>query len=75
MHELHYTQSEEVFVERAAEANPHIIVIEFKALEKGSWVRFSQHGDMAEFGEDQARQAKAGMESYFDNLGLYLASS
>lgn len=75
VHELNYTQSEEVFVERTAEANPHTIVIEFKALENGSWVSFSQYGDMAEFGEDQARQAKAGMESYFDNLGLYLASS
>lgn len=75
VHELNYTQSEDVFARRIAEAKPHTIVIEFKELEQGSWVRFSQHGDMAEFGEEQALQAKAGMESYFDNLGQYLAVS
>jgi uncharacterized protein YndB with AHSA1/START domain len=75
VHTMNYTQSEEVFLARTSEATPHVIQIEFRALENGSWVRFSQHGDMAEFGEDQALEAKAGMESYFDNLGLYLAKN
>lgn len=75
VHTLHYTQSQEAFSARTPEAAPHIIEVDFKQLEPGAWVRFSQHGDLAEFGEEQAREAKAGMESYFDNLGLYLAKS
>ncbi len=73
VHTLNYTQSHETFLARTAEPEPHVIEIDFKQLEQGSWVRFSQHGDLEAFGEDQALQAKAGMESYFDNLGLYLA--
>lgn len=72
VHTLNYTQSESTFLARTPEAAPHVIEIDFKPMEQGSWVRFSQHGDMEAFGQDQAREAKAGMESYFDNLGLYL---
>ena len=73
VHTLNYTQSHEIFMARTAEPESHVIEIDFKQLAQGSWVRFSQHGDLEAFGEDQAMQAKAGMESYFDNLGLYLA--
>lgn len=73
VHTLNYTQSQETFLARTPDAEPHVIEIDFKQLEQGSWVRFSQHGDQEAFGQDQALQAKAGMESYFDNLGLYLA--
>ena len=75
VHTLNYTQSEEIFLARTAEPSPHVIEIDFASLAQGSWVRFSQHGDLASFGEEQALQAKEGMESYFDNLGLYLARS
>lgn len=72
VHTLNYTQSQETFLARTPDAEPHVIEIDFKQLEQGSWVRFSQHGDQEVFGQDQAMQAKAGMESYFDNLGLFL---
>jgi len=36
----------------------------------GTWVRFAQYGEMP---ADQATMAQAGMESYFDSLGAYLA--
>jgi len=75
VHTLNYTQSEDVFRARTLEVSAHVIEIDFRKSDNGSWVRFSQHGDLAEFGEDQALQAKAGMESYFDNLSLFLARS
>jgi hypothetical protein len=47
----------------------HRIEIDFEARGDSSWVRFTQFGELP---ADQAEGAKAGMESYFDNLGLYL---
>jgi hypothetical protein len=37
----------------------------------GIWVRFSQFGELP---EGDAEQAQAGMESYFDSLGIFLNS-
>lgn len=55
--------------ENRVEAEHHDIVIEFKNLGSKSWVKFSQFGTLP---EGQAAMAQAGMESYFDNLGVYL---
>lgn len=75
VHTLNYTQSEDEFLARKVDPGAHAVEIDFKARAEGSWVRFSQHGDLVEFGQEQALEAKAGMESYFDNLGLHLARS
>jgi hypothetical protein len=48
----------------------HRIEIDFEERGENSWVRFTQFGELP---EGQAGQAKAGMESYFDNLGLFLS--
>ena len=68
-HTLCYTEDAADFQGRV-EAEHHDIVIEFKQLGSKSWVKFSQFGTLP---EGQAAMAQAGMESYFDNLGLYLA--
>ena len=69
VHTLCYTENVEDF-ENRVEAEYHDIVIEFKQLGSKSWVKFSQFGTLP---EGQAAMAQAGMESYFDNLGIYLA--
>jgi uncharacterized protein YndB with AHSA1/START domain len=68
-HTLHYTQSAEEFNLRDETTEHHVIEIDFEARGENSWVRFSQFGEMP---AEEALQAKAGMESYFDNLGKYL---
>ena len=68
-HTLCYTEDAQDF-EKRVEAEHHDIVIEFKKLGSKSWVKFSQFGTLP---EGQAAMAQAGMESYFDNLGIYLA--
>lgn len=70
-HTLHYTQSEEEFRRRDESTEFHVIEIDFDSRGDFSWVRFSQHGEMP---ADEALQAKAGMESYFDNLEKYLSA-
>ena len=70
-HTLCYTEDAQDF-ENRVEAEHHDIVIEFKNLGSKSWVKFSQFGTLP---EGQAAMAQAGMESYFDNLGLYLANA
>lgn len=47
----------------------HTIEIDFKDRGASSWVRFTQIGELP---ADQAEGAKAGMESYFDNLAKFL---
>jgi hypothetical protein len=49
----------------------HLIVIDFDNRGDSSWVRFSQFGELP---EGDAEQAQAGMESYFDSLGIFLNS-
>lgn len=69
-HTLHYTQSETEFRRRDETTEFHTIEIDFAERGDLAWVRFSQFGEMP---ADEALQAKAGMESYFDNLQEYLA--
>lgn len=69
-HTMCYTESADAFAARV-EAPHHDVVIEFDDRGGKSWVKFSQFGFLP---EGHAPRAQAGMESYFDNLGLYLAS-
>ena len=70
VHGLAYSQEEADFLARDDEAPRHDIVIDMESRDGGTWVRFAQYGDMP---ADQAAMAQAGMESYFDSLGAYLA--
>ena len=69
-HTMAYTQSAEEFAVRDESAPHHRILVEFESRGFRSWVKFSQFGDLP---EDQAVQAQAGMESYFDSLEAYLS--
>lgn len=68
-HTMNYTQDLAEF--KAAVASPleHLVRIEFESGESGTKVKFSQFGDLP---EEQIPATTAGMESYFDNLGLFL---
>jgi uncharacterized protein YndB with AHSA1/START domain len=69
VHSMNYTQDENEFKARHMTDDAHRIEIDFEDRGENSWVRFTQFGELP---ADQAEGAKAGMESYFDNLGIYL---
>lgn len=69
-HTMCYTQDATEF-KNCTDAPHHDIVIDFEVRGDKSWVKFSQFGVLP---EGQAPLAQAGMESYFDNLGLYLSN-
>lgn len=69
-HTMSYSQSAEEFAARDDDAPHHLVVVEFEARDFRSWVKFSQYGELP---EGMAVRAQAGMESYFDSLGNYLA--
>ena len=70
VHSLSYSQDLAEFEAHDLNAPAHRIEIDFEDRGESSWVRFTQFGELP---ADQAEGAKAGMESYFDNLGLYLS--
>ncbi len=70
-HTMHYTQSLEEFAVKDMGTPSHLVVINFEARGDKSWVKFSQFGELP---DGQAEQARAGMESYLDSLGNFLAS-
>ena len=70
VHSMNYTQDENEFKARVITDEAHRIEIDFEDRGENSWVSFTQFGELP---ADQAEGAKAGMESYFDNLGRYLA--
>lgn len=70
-HTMNYTQSLEDFKKRVASPEEHIVQLDFKEVDGGSWVSFTQFGELP---EGQVDATKAGMESYFDNLGKFLSS-
>lgn len=71
-HTLHYTQDAKAFAERNEMRKGHLIVLEFEERGPGrSWVKFTQVGDMP---EEQIELTRAGTESYFDNLDLFLGA-
>jgi hypothetical protein len=67
---MNYTQSLAEFKKRVSSPDEHLIQLNFKEVEGGSWVSFTQLGEMP---AEQIELTKAGTTSYFDNLGLYLA--
>lgn len=69
-HTLHYTQSADEFALRDMSTPSHLIVIDFEDRDR-LLACFSQFGELP---EGQADQAQAGMESYFDSLGIFLNS-
>ena len=70
VHTLHYTTDADEAAKRDENTPHHMIVIEFEARDGGAWCKFSQYGELPE-GEE--KRAEAGMNSYLDNLGAYLA--
>lgn len=70
VHTLYYTQDADEFAARDLTVEHHRIEIDIEPRGDKTWARFAQFGELP---EGQAEQAQAGMESYFDNLGLFLA--
>ncbi|CAB4332550.1 unannotated protein [freshwater metagenome] len=70
VHSMNYSQDAEEFAARVVTADAHTIEIDFDDRGDSSWVRFTQFGELP---ADQAEGAKTGMESYFDNLGIYIS--
>lgn len=70
VHSMNYTQDVAEFNARVIDDLAHRIEIDFEDRGDKSWVSFTQFGELP---ADQAEGAKAGMESYFDNLGRFLA--
>lgn len=69
-HRLHYTESEVEFLAKDETSGSHLVEVTFTPIGSGIQVRFAQFGEME---IEEAAQAEAGMESYFDNLQLFLA--
>lgn len=69
-HTLSYSQDEAEFIARDDNAPAHIIVIDFAEREHGSWVRFTQFGEMP---AEQIELTRQGTSSYFDNLEKFLS--
>ena len=69
-HTMCYTQDAADFAARVA-APHHDVVIEFEDRGDRSWVKFTQYGELP---GGNVEATKAGMTSYFDNLGKYLAA-
>jgi uncharacterized protein YndB with AHSA1/START domain len=68
VHTMCYTQDAADFAARVP-APHHDVVIEFEDRGDKSWVKFSQFGELP---GGNVEATKAGMTSYFDNLGKYL---
>jgi uncharacterized protein YndB with AHSA1/START domain len=69
-HTMHYTESKEEFAIKDMSTPSHRVLIEFEDRDSGTWVKFSQFGELP---EGNAERAQAGMESYFDSLGNFLS--
>jgi uncharacterized protein YndB with AHSA1/START domain len=72
VHDLNYSQDELEFALREPRDDAHRIEIDFTPVEGGTVVRFSQFGEME---QEQADASKEGMESYFENLEVYLGTN
>jgi uncharacterized protein YndB with AHSA1/START domain len=71
VHDLNYSQDELEFALREPRDDAHRIEIDFTPVKGGTVVRFSQFGEME---QEQADASKEGMESYFENLEVYLGT-
>lgn len=68
-HTMSYTQSADEFAARDENAPFHKVTIEFEPRANGTWVKFSQFGDLP---EEQIEATTDGMNSYFDSLEYFL---
>lgn len=71
VHTLSYSQDEAEFIARDDNAPAHLIVVDFEQRGDKSWAKFTQFGEMP---AEQAEASRDGMQSYFDNLEMYLAA-
>lgn len=69
VHDLNYSQDELEFAVRETGPDAHRIEVDFTAFGDETIVRFSQFGEMP---EEQVEASREGMESYFDNLEIFL---
>lgn len=69
VHDMNYSQDELEFALREPREDAHRIEIDFTPTDGGTTVRFSQFGEMD---PEQAEASREGMESYFDNLEVFL---
>jgi uncharacterized protein YndB with AHSA1/START domain len=70
-HTLNYSQDELEFNLREEQPEAHLIEVVFEDRGEKSWVRFSQFGEMD---PEQAEASREGMESYLENLAIFLSS-
>lgn len=68
-HSLYYTQSHDEWLAADLGMPSHDIVIEFEPRTDGTWVKFSQFGELP---AEQVEATQDGMESYFDSLETFL---
>ena len=68
-HTMFYTQDPAEFAAKDLSGEFAKIVVDFEERPTGSWVRFTQYGELP---EEHIPLAKAGMESYFQSLADYL---
>lgn len=71
VHTMHYTEKADEFAIKDMNTPAHRVVVDFAQRPEGAWVRFAQYGDMP---AEQIPLVTAGMQSYFDSLGNYLAT-
>jgi uncharacterized protein YndB with AHSA1/START domain len=69
-HTMHYTQSDAEFAIKDMTTPAHVVEINFEERPEGTFVKFSQFGELP---PGQEKMAQAGMESYFDSLEQYVA--
>lgn len=72
VHTMYYVESREEFEARDESRPFHEVIVDFESRGEKTWVKFSQFGELP---EGHAAQAQAGMESYFDSLGNFLAKN
>ena len=68
-HTMFYSQDTAEFAAKDLSGEFAKIVVDFEERPGGTWVRFSQYGELP---EEHIPMAKAGMESYFQSLADYL---
>jgi uncharacterized protein YndB with AHSA1/START domain len=70
VHSMSYSQDKAEFDAKPADVPAHRVEIDFEIRASKVWVRYSQFGEMP---AEQIEATQAGMSSYFDSLGDYLA--
>lgn len=69
-HTMFYSQNPAEFAAKDLSGEFAKIVVDFEERPSGTWVRFTQYGELP---EEHIPMAKAGMESYFQSLADYLS--